>query len=99
MAAPVVAGALLAGKLATKKALKLLRDHGHKAQVKGDKMKAAYSEGSKGKLKTKINTLPKEPPIKKVRDLLNLDFGKPLHCLIIPGKLHFMEEEMLKLFN
>ena len=24
------------------------------------------------------------------------DFGKPLHCLIIPGKLHFVEEEALK---
>jgi diphthamide biosynthesis methyltransferase len=23
------------------------------------------------------------------------DFGKPPHCLIIPGKLHFMEEEAL----
>ena len=48
MAAPVVAGTILAGRLATKKALKLLRDHGHKAKVKGDKIKAAYSEGSKG---------------------------------------------------
>jgi len=24
------------------------------------------------------------------------DFGKPLHCLIIPGKLHFVEEEALE---
>ncbi len=32
----------------------------------------------------------------KAKDLLNFDFGKPLHCLIIPGKLHFMEEEVLK---
>ncbi len=23
------------------------------------------------------------------------DFGRPPHCLIVPGKLHFMEEEML----
>jgi diphthine synthase len=28
--------------------------------------------------------------------LINEDFGKPLHCLIIPGKLHFIEEEALK---
>ncbi len=26
-------------------------------------------------------------------------FGKAPHCLIIPGKMHFMEEEMLKLYS
>ncbi len=31
-------------------------------------------------------------PLEKIK---KLDFGKPPHCLIIPGKLHFMEEEML----
>ncbi|MBI2656422.1 diphthine synthase [Candidatus Woesearchaeota archaeon] len=33
------------------------------------------------------------------RDLLKFDFGKPVHCLIVPGKLHFMEEEALKLYS
>ncbi|ENN96446.1 diphthine synthase [Methanocaldococcus villosus KIN24-T80] len=32
----------------------------------------------------------------KIRDLIDYNFGKPLHSLIIPGKLHFMEEEALK---
>lgn len=32
----------------------------------------------------------------KAENLLKQNFGKPLHCLIIPGKLHFMEEEALK---
>jgi diphthine synthase len=32
----------------------------------------------------------------KARDLMHEDFGKPLHCLIIPGTLHFIEEEALK---
>lgn len=35
----------------------------------------------------------------KVEDLLKQDFGDALHCLIIPGKLHFMEEDMLKLWE
>jgi diphthine synthase len=35
----------------------------------------------------------------KVKDLKSVDFGKPPHCLIIPGRLHFMEEEALKLFD
>ncbi len=32
-------------------------------------------------------------------DLLKEDFGKPMHCLIVPGKLHFAEEEALELFK
>ncbi|MBR9690350.1 diphthine synthase [Candidatus Woesearchaeota archaeon] len=32
------------------------------------------------------------------KKLLNVDFGKPLHSLIIPAKLHFMEEEALNTF-
>jgi diphthine synthase len=35
----------------------------------------------------------------KVDEIRELDFGKPPHCLIIPGKLHFVEEEMLRLFS
>lgn len=31
----------------------------------------------------------------KIKDLLNFDFGNPLHSIIIPGKLHEIEEEML----
>ena len=34
-----------------------------------------------------------------VKDLLEGDFGKGLHCLIIPGKLHFMEAEALVEFG
>ena len=30
------------------------------------------------------------------KDLLAEDFGAPLHSLIVPGKLHFMEEEILE---
>ena len=32
----------------------------------------------------------------RIEDLLDYDFGKPLHSIIIPGKLHFMEEDALK---
>jgi len=31
----------------------------------------------------------------KAKDLLKDDFGGPLHCLIVPGELHFVEEEAL----
>lgn len=32
----------------------------------------------------------------KAKDLLNEDFGKPVHCLVVPGAMHFMEEEAVK---
>jgi len=32
----------------------------------------------------------------KVSKLLKEDFGKPLHCIVFPGKLHFVEEEALE---
>ena len=31
----------------------------------------------------------------KLKDVIKHDFGKPPHVLVIPGKLHFMEDEML----
>jgi diphthine synthase len=35
----------------------------------------------------------------KAKELFKEDFGKPLHCLVVPGKLHFVEEEALKLWK
>jgi diphthine synthase len=35
----------------------------------------------------------------KLSEIKKFDFGKPPHCLIIPGKMHFIEEEMLQLFK
>jgi diphthine synthase len=31
----------------------------------------------------------------RVRDLLSRDLGPPLHCIVVPGELHFMEREAL----
>jgi len=31
----------------------------------------------------------------QIKKLVKEDFGGPLHCLIIPGKLHFLEAEAL----
>jgi diphthine methyl ester synthase len=35
----------------------------------------------------------------QAKKLLKVDFGEPLHCLIVPGELHFVEEEALKQWN
>ncbi|MEK6952167.1 MAG: diphthine synthase [Nanoarchaeota archaeon] len=36
---------------------------------------------------------------KTLRELKKTNFGKPPYCLIIPGKLHFIEEEALELWK
>mgnify|MGYP003732426099 CR=1 FL=1 len=33
------------------------------------------------------------------KDLQKVDFGRPVHCLVVPGKLHFMEEGFLQQFR
>lgn len=33
----------------------------------------------------------------RLEDVKRFDFGRPPHCLIVPGALHFMEEEVLKM--
>jgi len=35
----------------------------------------------------------------KLAEIKNMDFGQPPYCLIFPAKMHFMEEEMLKLWK
>lgn len=37
--------------------------------------------------------------VRKLKELAKEDFGKPPYCLIIPAKLHFMEEEALKIYS
>lgn len=34
-----------------------------------------------------------------IKELLKADFGGPLHCLIIPGKMHFIEEDAIGKFK
>jgi diphthine synthase len=35
----------------------------------------------------------------KAKNLVKADFGAPLHCLIVPSKLHFQEENALKFWK
>lgn len=42
------------------------------------------------------DALIKAGPLEKIK---KCNFGKPPHCLIIPGKMHFMEEELLQLYT
>lgn len=35
----------------------------------------------------------------KIKDLIKQDFGNAPHCIVIPGKLHFAEEEALEMYK
>lgn len=35
----------------------------------------------------------------RIKDLMGADLGPPLHTIVVPGKLHFMEEEALSLIR
>ena len=34
-----------------------------------------------------------------MNELLNVDFGKPLHSFVIPGDTHFIEQDVLKMYG
>jgi len=42
------------------------------------------------------NQIIKYGPIKKI---VKTDFGPPLHCIVVPGKLHHIEKEALNLWT
>ncbi len=35
----------------------------------------------------------------KAKNALKRDFGAPLHCLVVPGRMHFMEEEAVEMWR
>jgi len=44
-------------------------------------------------------TLHPTPYTGPMKELVNFDFGGPLHSMIIPGEMHYLEEEMLRTFH
>ena len=83
---PIIArGALAAGKIATKKAIKLLKDHGVKADFKKGKIRAAdvgvkQATGKnpkpiKERTYTKIKKFSANPKRKDIKDFLGYQSG------------------------
>jgi len=54
------------------------------------------SENTKVVVLARVGSLKPKIVYGKIKDLIDYDFGPPLHSIIIPGKLHFMEEEALR---
>jgi diphthine synthase len=47
----------------------------------------------------KISSLDQIIKVGKARDLIKVNFKDGVHCLIVPGKLHFIEEKALKIWE
>ena len=47
----------------------------------------------------RLGSLEPEVVYGKIEDLIKRNFGERPHCLVIPGKLHFMEEEVLDIYR
>ncbi|MCQ6253825.1 diphthine synthase [Methanocaldococcus sp.] len=65
-------------------------------ELENRKKENVLSEETKVVVVARLGSLKPKLVYGKIKDLINYDFGKPLHSIIIPGKLHFMEEEALK---
>ena len=92
-------------------AMKILLEIGEKRGAQGRRgaarrtgsRKTAYEKKMKNVFTEETNVVvvaragSENPLVKygKVGELLEDDFGGPLHCFIVPGKLHFKEEEAL----
>ena len=44
----------------------------------------------------RVKQIQMERIVLYIKELIKKDFGSPLHTLVIPGKLHFMEVEALE---
>lgn len=61
--------------------------------------KSVYSEGSKCVGLARLGYKDQMIVAGSMRDLLDVDFGAPLHCLVIVGETHPVEEEMLQFYS
>lgn len=62
-------------------------------------MFAAYSEKSKCVGIARLGNEDQLIAAGSMTDLLDVDFGAPLHCLVIVGETHPVEEEMLEFYK
>lgn len=65
-------------------------------QIKGD---SVYDEDSACVGLARLGSEDQMVVAGTMRELLSVDFGAPLHSLVIVGKTHIVEEEMLKFYS
>lgn len=65
-------------------------------EIEDRRGEGVLSEDTKVVVLARAGSLKPKIVYGKIRVLIDYDFGPPLHSIIIPGKLHFMEEESLR---
>lgn len=58
----------------------------------------AYTDSSIAVGLARVGSANQKIVCRSMKELLSHDLGPPLHSLIIPGHLHFIEKDMLRIF-
>lgn len=73
--------------------IKILRD------VEKKRKEGLFLDDSKAIVCVRLGSLEPVIVYDEVKNLVKRKFGKGPHCLVIPGKLHYMEEDVLELYQ
>lgn len=61
--------------------------------------KIVYDENTKCVGLARVGSKTQKIVYGTMNELLNIDFGEPLHSFVIPGHTHFIEEDVLKMYE
>ena len=86
------------GPMEPKQALALLLEMKKEAERTGKKG-AEINESSRIVVLSKLGHIDQKISYGKIKDLMNEVLGEPPCCLVVPAKLHFLEEEYLAYFK
>lgn len=67
--------------------------------IESERKEGVFTEGTICVGCARLGSFDKKIISGTAKELLKVDFGAPLHCLIVPGKLHFMEEQALDIWK
>merc|ERR1712083_1053006 len=67
-------------------------------KIEADKNEKVYSADTKCVGLARIGSKSQQIVFGKMSELMAVDFGKPLHSFVIPGRTHFVEEDVLRMY-
>lgn len=67
-------------------------------EIEEKRVESAYNEDTHCVGLVRLGSEMQKIVAGSMKDLLTIDFGPPLHCLVIVGKTHPLEEEMLEFY-
>lgn len=67
-------------------------------EIEGKEQKRAFTKNTVVCVVSEVGSPDSKAICRRVSRLLEKDLGKPLHCLIVPADLHFMERQALIMF-